>query len=284
MNILTFDLEEWFHILDHDSTKTANEWKNYESRIHANMERIFLLLDTAGVKATFFCVGWIAETYPDVIKAIAARGYEIASHTSTHQLVYEQNPDEFLQDMDCSIKTLEDITGQKVRCFRAPGFSIREDTKWAFEILVSLGIEIDSSIFPVPRAHGGFPSYREPHPSLLCYNGITLKEFPINYAVVMGKAIIYSGGGYFRLSPYGLIKYWTRRSSYVMTYFHPRDFDSGQPMIKSLPLFRKFKSYVGLSGAFHKLQLFLEDFNFIDIAEADKTIDWNMVQVIDLCR
>jgi polysaccharide deacetylase family protein (PEP-CTERM system associated) len=282
MNILTFDLEEWFHILDHDSTRTVESWKRYESRIHANAERILFLLDAVGARATFFCVGWIAETYPEVIRDIAERGHEIASHTSTHQLVYEQAPDEFLRDTERSIKTLEDITGKKVRCFRAPGFSIREDAKWAFEILASLGIEIDSSIFPAPRAHGGFPSYREPRPSLLRYNGIALKEFPINYAVVMGKAIIYSGGGYFRFAPYRLIKHWISRSSYVMTYFHPRDFDPEQPRISTLPLSRVFKSYVGLKGAFYKFQKLLDDFTFVDIAEANGIINWNSVPVVNI--
>ncbi|MDP3443870.1 MAG: polysaccharide deacetylase family protein, partial [Ignavibacteria bacterium] len=159
MNILTFDIEEWFHLLDNESTKTIHEWKNYEVRIHENMERIFAILEKTNSKATFFCLGWIAETYPEVIKEIVARGYEIGTHTSMHQLIYEQTPKEFSIDLEHSVKTLEDLTGQKVKYFRAPGFSITENEKWAFEILVEQGIEVDSSIFPAARAHGGFPSY-----------------------------------------------------------------------------------------------------------------------------
>ena len=139
MNILTFDIEEWFHILDNSSTKTINEWSNFESRIHVNMERLFLILEKADQKATFFCLGWIAETYPEIIRQIVDKGYEIGSHTRMHQLVYEQNPEEFRKDVDHSIKTLEDISGQKVKYFRAPGFSIREDNKWAFEITFGIG-------------------------------------------------------------------------------------------------------------------------------------------------
>ncbi|GHT88355.1 hypothetical protein FACS1894137_16620 [Spirochaetia bacterium] len=122
------------------------------------MERIFTFLDTIKVKATFFCLGWIAETYPQIVKEVIARGYEIGTHTTMHQLVYEQSPQGFAQDLERSIKTLEDITGQKVKYFRAPGFSIRTDNRWVFDILLSQGIEIDSSIFPAPRTHGGFPS------------------------------------------------------------------------------------------------------------------------------
>jgi polysaccharide deacetylase family protein (PEP-CTERM system associated) len=282
MNILTFDVEEWFHILENDSTKTANEWVRYESRIYENMERIFSALEEAKARATFFCLGWIAEKHPDIIKAIVKRGYEIGTHTTMHQLVYEQSPNAFASDLKLSIKRLEDIAGQKVRCFRAPGFSIREDNRWVFDILVSQGIEIDCSIFPAPRSHGGFPSYKAMCPSMIQYDGIRIKEFPISYAQFFGHPFIYSGGGYFRFFSYWLIKHWANQTDYLMTYFHPRDFDAGQPLIKGLPLARKFKSYVGLSGAYGKLQKLLADFEFTDIAEADKSINWETARTITI--
>lgn len=282
MNILTFDIEEWFHLLDNESTKTVKEWKNYDSRIHENMERIFTMLEKHKKKATFFCLGWIAETYPEVIKDVVARGYEVGTHTRMHQLVYEQTSKEFNKDVEFSVKTLEDITGQKVKYFRAPGFSIREDNKWAFEVLVNNGIEVDSSVFPAPRAHGGLPSYAEPVPSLLKYNGIELKELPINYANVLGFPVIFSGGGYFRLFPYCMIQRWTSQSDYVMSYLHPRDFDALQPMIKELPIMRKIKAYVGLRGAVEKLDNWLTDFDFVDVETAVKQIDWEKVPVVKL--
>lgn len=282
MHILSFDIEEWFHILDNDSTKTAAEWKKYESRIHANMDRILSILEENNVKATFFCLGWIAETYPEVIKEIASLGYEIGTHTRMHQLIYEQSPDEFANDVEYSVKTLEDLTGKKVRYFRAPGFSIRESEKWAFEVLIENGIEVDCSIFPAPRAHGGFPSYKTPTASILKYNGIELKELPINYVSLLGKSVIFSGGGYFRLFPYLLIKRWTRRSDYVMSYLHPRDFDADQPIIEELSRIRKFKSYVGLKGARTKLEKWLADFDFVDIRTAVEKIDWGKVPVVEL--
>lgn len=282
MNILTFDIEEWFHLLDNDSTKTAKEWKKYESRIHQNVERIFSILESRQVKATFFCVGWIAETYPKIVREIVSRGYEVGSHSRMHQLVYEQTRETFSRDMEFSIKTLEDVTGQKVKYFRAPGFSIREDNRWAFEVLAENGIEVDCSIFPAPRAHGGFPSYTEPVPSLLKYKGIELKELPINYINLLRKPVIYSGGGYFRLFPSSVIKRWTAQSDYVMTYLHPRDFDASQPVIQDLSLTRKFKSYVGLKGAEKKLNQWLTDFQFIDISAAVEMIDWERVPVVEV--
>jgi polysaccharide deacetylase family protein (PEP-CTERM system associated) len=282
MKILTFDIEAWFHILDNSSTKTEMEWSNYESRIHKNMERVFSVLDETNSKATFFVLGWIAEKYPEIVREICEKGYEIGSHTTSHQLVYEQTKDEFYQDVNRSIKTLEDISGQKVRMFRAPGFSITEKNKWAFEVLFNLGIEIDSSVFPAARAHGGMPSYGASEPSILQYNGVELKEFPINVHSVLGKDVIFSGGGYFRVFPYSLIKKWTKKDNYVMSYIHPRDMDPNQPMIKNLTLSRKFKSYVGLKNAEEKLKKWLTDYDFIDLSTANLKIDWNLVNRIKL--
>lgn len=282
MNILTFDIEEWFHLLDNESTKTINEWKKYESRIHANMERIFSVLEKTNTKATFFTVGWIAETYPDVVREIVDRGYELGSHTHMHQLVYDLGKKEFEKDVEHSVKTLEDITGKKVMYFRAPGFSITEKEKWAFEILAKQGIEVDCSIFPVQHAHGGFPSYKQTVPSILKFKSVELKEFPINYTSVLGKNLIFSGGGYFRLTPYPLMKHWTKKSDYLMSYLHPRDFDAGQPVIEGLSRGRKFKSYVGLKGATTKLEKWLTDFEFIDIKAAVEIIDWTKVPIVKL--
>ena len=282
MKILTFDIEEWFHILDNDSTKTEKNWVNYESRIHQNMERIFDVLETTNTKASFFVLGWIAEKYPEIVRAISDKGYEIGSHTTMHQLVYQQDKNQFQSDVERSIKSLEDISGEKVKMFRAPGFSITEKNKWAFEVLFELGIEIDSSVFPAKRAHGGLPNYGTAKPSILQYNGVQLKEFPINTQTILGKTIIYSGGGYFRVIPYFLLKKWTIEDDYIMSYFHPRDFDPSQPMIQSLSLLRKFKSYSGLKNAESKLEKWLTDFDFLDIKSADNQIDWGTTKIVNL--
>lgn len=282
MKILTFDIEEWFHLLDNESTKTQKEWSNYESRIHSNMDRIFDLLVNSNQKATFFIVGWIAEKYPEIVKRIDDYGHEIGSHTHMHQLMYEQKREEVQEDLRKSIKTLESITGKKVKAFRAPGFSITEKNKWVFEVLAENGITHDSSIFPAGRAHGGFPSYSKAQPSFIDFNGYRIKEFPINTASVLNKKWIYSGGGYFRITPYKMIKYWTESSEYIMTYFHPRDFDPDQPVIKELSSTRRFKSYVGLSNCLNKLERWTNEYEFIDLNTADKLIDWSRVPVLNL--
>lgn len=282
MNVLTFDVEEWFHLLDFDATRGVEQWDQYEVRIYENVERILNLLEETNTKATFFVIGWVAKNYPDIVQRIAEK-YEIGSHTMTHQLVWQQSPQEFRKDVEASVKLLEDITGQKVTSFRAPGFSIRESEKYAFETLHELGITTDCSVFPAQHAHGGMPSYTEQVPSLVKYNGIQIEEFPVTYKEIAGKHLIYSGGGYFRLFPYTLIKKWSKeQDKYLMSYIHPRDLDGGQPVLEGLPLSRRFKSYVGVKKAENKLRQYLTDFDFMDIRTARKQIDWSKVPVVDL--
>ena len=282
MNILTFDIEEWFHILDNETTKTEKQWSNYECRLYGNMERIFQILSENKLKATFFCLGWIAEKYPDIIKKIAALGYEVASHSYNHQLIYEMNRNTFRKDLKKSIFHLEDLTGKKVKTYRAPGFSIISSNLWAFEILHELGIENDCSVFPAARAHGGIPDFRYSEPCIIAFNGIEIKEFPMNIVKILGKKIIFSGGGYFRLLPYRFIYRMNKKSDYVMTYFHPRDFDPEQPVIETLSGIRKFKSYVGLKTSENKLQRWIKDFEFTDLKTYNTLIDWTKAKKINL--
>ena len=282
MNILTFDVEEWFHLLDFDATRTEEEWKNYEVRIHENVERVFRILEDTNTKGTFFIIGWIAKTYPELVRKIAEK-YQIGSHTMTHQLVWQQSKEEFREDVSASIKLLEDITGKKVECFRAPGFSIRESEAWAYEILHDLGIRYDSSVLPAPASHGGMPKYGAAVPSMVEVGGVRMKEFPIPYHKVAGHRIAFNGGGYFRLMPYSVIRNWSRQcGDYCLSYIHPRDLDAGQPMLEGLPLVRRFKSYVGLKGAEKKLRKYLTEFEFTDIATAEKLIDWEKVTIVRL--
>lgn len=280
MKILTFDIEEWFHILDNDATKTEAEWEGFESRIHGNMDKIHGMLGNQ--KATFFCLGWVARKYPEVLKDIDRRGHEIATHSDLHQLAYEQNRQTFERDLERSIKSIEDVIGKKVRAYRAPGFSLMEQNKWVFEVLMKNGIEIDASIFPAERSHGGFAQFGHAEPCWIDIDGMRMKEFPINISSFAGKNLIFSGGGYFRLFPYPLLDVMTKNSDYVMTYFHPRDFDAEQPMVPGLNFVRKFKSYYGLKGCLSKLDKLIKKHEFVDIRTAEASIDWEKAKVVHL--
>jgi polysaccharide deacetylase family protein (PEP-CTERM system associated) len=227
-------------------------------------------------------LGWIAEKYPGIIKEIDRRGYEIGSHSYDHNRVSGKSKNEFCCDLERSVKTIEDCIGKKVRMFRAPAFSITKDCVWAFEILHEFGIEFDCSIFPAHRDYGGFPHFSSDKPAIVDVGGVRIKEFPINLGNLFGKRFVFSGGGYFRFFPYRMIKKLANKSDYIMSYFHPRDFDYKQPVLKGLPLTRRFKSYVGLKSCEHKLKKFLNDNKFLDINQANGIIDWDKAEVISL--
>ena len=279
MNILTFDLEEWFHC---DFISGDWDWDRYPVRIHEGVDRILDALEEEKRKATFFCLGWIVNKYPDVVRKIHASGHQLGCHSDMHELVFRFDRKAFEQDTERAIKSLEDVAGVKINLYRAPAFSITEKSAWAFEVLAEKGIEFDCSIFPSLHEYGGFPSFGESEPAILNISGYKMKEFPINTTRLLGKDIIFSGGGYFRLFPYIFIRRWMKQSNYVMTYFHTRDFDTHQPMLPQLPFHRKFKSYIGLKSAFQKFKHLITEFEFISVAEADKRTDWNKAKTIKI--
>lgn len=280
MNVLTIDIEEWFHLLNYDATRTPDKWGKYEVRIHRNVDRILDLLERTDTKATFFIVGWVAKTYPDVVKKIAAR-YQVGSHTMNHLLLWQQTPEAFNKDVESSVKLLQDITGQPIECFRAPGFSLRETESWAFYTLAELGIKYDSSVYPAPHAYGGMASYGAPVPAIIRHGDTEIKEFPVTTKTIAGKTITFSGGASFRFYPYPLIKRWSDKASdYLMSYIHPHDLDVGQPMMEDLPLRRKIKVRWGTRGAADKMLRYLNDFRFTDLRTAAANICWEQASVV----
>lgn len=282
MKILTFDIEDWFHVLDNTSTRGISDWANYSSRFEPIVDRLLSIVEDRNLKATFFCLGWMAERHPHVIRRIHDLGHEIGTHSYAHQLAYEQTPEQFTQDFKRSLDVLENATGEKVRAYRAPGFSLTSNNRWVFDKLVEHGIEVDCSVFPAARAHGGFAEFGACGPALVETLSGQIKEFPINVWEAFGLKLVFSGGGYFRLLPYAMIRALALRSPYLMTYFHPRDFDPDQPLIPGLSAVRRFKSYYGLSSAEDKLKRLLNDFEFIDLRTAVSRVDWSTVRRFEM--
>lgn len=197
-----------------------------------------------------------------------------------HTLIFEQTPDEFRAELRRSKQSLEQVVGKSVRAYRAPGFSLVPSCVWAFEVLVEEGFEVECSIFPAPRAHGGFPSFASARPLRIETPAGQLKEFPMNTAGIGRWRTVFSGGGYFRLLPLPLLQRLWRRSSYTMTYFHPRDFEPDQPLLDGLRPLRRFKSYYGLARAEAKLRKILEEFPFETVHSAEERINWAEVPVV----
>ncbi len=255
-NILSFDVEDWFHILDLPTAPDIEAWHRLEPRVEQNLYAILDILDLQGTKATMFVLGWIAERYPQMIKETHRRGHEIASHGYAHQLVYTMAPDAFLRDITKTKDILEDLVGERVLGHRSPGFSITPETPWAFDALTKAGYLYDSSVFPARRAHGGFVG-ASLHPHQLDTINGPLTEFPISMAAVLGAKICFSGGGYFRLFPWSFISARAAKVNAegrpVIYYLHPREIDPHHPRLP-MGVFRRFKSYVNLSSTETKLR------------------------------
>ena len=132
MNILTFDIEEWFHC---DFISGDENWLNYEVRIHKNTDFILKILSKHNRKATFFILGWVADKYPEIVKKIYVEGHEIGCHSMKHELVHRLTPNQFRKDTQQALNVIEQVIGEKVIIYRAPAFSITKETTWAFEIL-----------------------------------------------------------------------------------------------------------------------------------------------------
>lgn len=264
------DVEDWFHILDCEGAPEPDGWEALEPRVGPPTRKLLDLLDRHGVKATFFCLGWVAERHPNLIAEIASRGHEVGSHGHLHGLVYQLGRDGFARDLDQSLEALKKATGQDVKAFRAPGFSIGDGETWALPVLASRGITLDASLFLADRAHGGLKLRRNRPFDLVLDDGRTLTEVPTVPRAVLGRELPFSGGGYLRLLPLPLLndsfRAFEAAGVPAIAYLHPRELDPDQPRM-DLPWRRRFKYYVGLHTVEAKLEALLSRFRFGTLSE-----------------
>lgn len=275
MNILTFDIEDWWIYKRYNLGQPSR----YIPRLDSYLDKVLDLLEERDILATFFCLGILGEEYPEVIRKIHSKGHEIGYHSYSHNFNHKASYKEIEKDTDKGLKILENIVGCKVVSYRAPAFSIDDSNKWILEILISKGINNDCSIFPAKRSFGGFPAFSMQEPVQININGVSINEFPMSFHRLLGQKMIVTGGGYFRLYPYHLIKSIVKSSKYSMAYFHIKDFDYKQKRVyksyhKEDASIRYFKNYYGLKNNFDKFTKFISDFQFLNVANAAQKICW----------
>jgi len=263
-NILTVDVEDWYHILEVKDGFVRNEWDGLESRVVANTERLLELFAEASCLATFFVVGWIASRQPGLIRRISEAGHELGCHSFWHELIGHHTRASLAADLEYAKKLVEDLSGTAVLGFRAPGGSITPETAWALEVVAEQGFAYDSSLCPGYSSHGGFASpYFGPH-RIRCTAG-ELVEIPTSTTGVGRYRMPYAGGGYLRLLPLPLLQLAialdNRAGRPANLYVHPREIDPEQPRM-ALPLKRRFKYYVGLSSTERKIRSLLRTHRF----------------------
>ena len=292
MNILTFDTEEWYY---EKTVRDAREWKY--KQFDELLDRLLAALDRRGLKATFFCIGKMATDFPHVVKKIHAAGHEIGCHSHVHTWMNKLTPEEALADTRQAVDALEQLTGEKVKSYRAPAFSVGETNTWFFEVLAECGITRDASVFPASRELGGFQSYGSAVPATIQYGNAVIHEFPVNTIRLLGKNLVCTGGGYFRIFPYWLIRHLLNDCDYMMYYFHLSDLlDEKRPRLTREQYERYFnesgtflnrwkrqiKTNIGVADAFAKLEHLLDSEQFVNVDKADAIIDWTNLRTITI--
>jgi polysaccharide deacetylase family protein (PEP-CTERM system associated) len=270
LNALTIDVEDYFQVSGFDHIVDRARWDDFEPRVEGNTVRLLELLAEAGVRATFFVLGWVARRRPGLVRAIRAAGHEVGCHSYEHRLIYEQTPAEFRADLRRALAVLEDALGEQIHCYRAPSFSITARSLWALDVLVEEGVSVDSSIYPTRHDRYGMPGAPlEPH--VLERPAGTLWEFPPPVWRVWGYPLPVGGGGYFRLYPYALTRQALRAVNAAgrpfAVYLHPWEIDAEQPRLRPGRV-RAFRHYVNLRRTEGRLVRLLRDFAFDTVSAA----------------
>ena len=264
------DVEEYFQVSAFEPYVSRASWEKLDSRVHVGVERLLDLLSRFGHRATFFVLGCVAARRPDVVRAIAGAGHEVASHGWDHRRVTTLDAEAFSADVRWSKAYLEDLTGAPVLGYRAPSYSIVPGREWALDALIEAGYRYDSSLFPVARRGYGYPGMpRVPH--WLDRQGGKLYEVPPTTMRAFGLTLPVGGGAYFRLFPYAVVRaalnQAAARGAAGTFYLHPWELDPDQPRVAVNRLTR-VRHYGGLRGVARKLELLLGEFRFTAIASA----------------
>ncbi len=264
-NAMTIDVEDYFQVSAFTSHIPRESWESMPCRVERNIDRILALLDEEDTKATFFTLGWIAARYPAMVNHIVSNGHELASHGWAHHRVSDLSPDEFREDITHSKAILEDIGGQAVLGYRAPSFSIGRDNQWALDLLEEAGYRYSSSIYPVRHDHYGIPD--APRFAYYPRRDGGLLELPITTMRLFRQNIPAGGGGYFRLWPYPVSRWFLKRLNRLeqrsaIFYFHPWEIDHQQPRQKGIDMKTRFRHYYNLHRMEERVKTLTRDFDW----------------------
>ena len=266
INAMTVDVEDYFHVAALANSIDRSNWDSMEYRAEASTRRLLDLFEESNFHATFFVLGWVARRSPELIREIAKRGHEVASHGMSHKLVYNQTPEEFASETYESKALLEDIIGAPVIGYRASTYSITRRSLWALDILHEAGFEYDSSIFPIRHDTYGIHDAPQVPSRIPTPKGASIVEFPMSTAPMFGTRIPVSGGGYFRLLPYwltrsGLAKLNGELNRPFIFYLHPWEVDPEQPRVRTSWKSR-LRHYTNLDRCEGRLRRLIGEFRF----------------------
>jgi polysaccharide deacetylase family protein (PEP-CTERM system associated) len=261
-NALSVDVEDWFQVGAFERVIAKADWDRLPQRVERNADAVLSLFDEAGVKGTFFTLGWVAQRHPALIRRIVAAGHEIGSHGWDHDRVFTLSPDAFRADLRRAHAAICDAGGVAPRGYRAPSFSIDARTPWAHAVLAEEGYVYSSSVAPLAHDHYG---WREaPRFAFRPLADHPLVELPVTTVEVAGRRMAAGGGGFFRLLPYRFSSWAIARVNGLeqrpaVFYFHPWEIDPDQPRVAAAPLKSRLRHYSRLSGMRPKLLKLLNE-------------------------
>lgn len=244
---LSVDVEDYYQVQAFADVVPRDAWGTFPPRVAPNTRRLLDLFDESGARGTFFILGWVARTEPGLVREIAARGHEVASHGMDHRMLTELSPAEFLQQARDSRALLEDLAQAPVLGFRAPSYSVGKGTLWAIGVLAESGYAYDSSIYPIRRSRYGYPE-GPTRPGRLEAGGASLVEFPLPTLPIGPLRLPVLAGAYLRLLPRWVsaraLDYHIARGVPLILNVHPWEVDPEQPSVG--PRRRPWTHYAGL--------------------------------------
>ena len=263
VNGLSVDVEDWFQVGAFEDVIERGDWDGLADRVDRNVREILDLFDEVEAKATFFTLGWVARRHGPLLREVAARGHEIASHGWDHRRVFTMERAEFAEDIAKASKAIEDAAGVRPTGYRAPSFSIDQRTPWAFMELAEQGYAYSSSVAPVSHDHYGWPE--APRFGFKPLPWAPLVEIPVTTAMFAGRRLAAGGGGFFRVLPYGFSRWAIRQVNRreerpAVFYFHPWEIDPGQPRVAGAPLKSRLRHYTNLERMAPKLRQLIREF------------------------
>ena len=263
LNALTVDVEDYFQVSALAPYIARIDWESRDCRIERNVERILMMLDEYDARATFFTLGWIAERYPELVRRIVGNGHELASHGYGHRRATEQREEAFFADIRLAKIVLEDTGGVEVKGYRAPSFSIGTANPWAFDCIERAGYRYSSSVYPIRHDHYGAPDA----PRFSHHARERLMELPVTTVRLFERNWPAGGGGYFRLMPYPVSRWFLQRVNRIdaqpaIFYVHPWELDPDQPRVPGIDLKTRFRHYLNLARTERRLRRLLLDFRW----------------------
>jgi polysaccharide deacetylase family protein (PEP-CTERM system associated) len=264
-NALSVDVEDYFQVSAFEGTIDRADWGRWPVRVERNVLEMLDLFDEHRVRGTFFTLGWVAERFPRLVREIAGRGHEVASHGSEHRLVHSMTPEAFRDDLRRAGRAIADATGRAPRGFRAPSFSFTPGTLWAYEVLLDEGYAYSSSVFPVRHDRYGIPSFPREPVRIVDGDGRMLWEFPMTTLRLLGRNVPASGGGWLRVLPPAVLRRAFARENAAgrpaMLYVHPWEIDPDQPRVPA-PRAATWRHRVNLARTRDRLAGLLRRFAF----------------------